>query len=234
MAMPGVVGHVEPLVRIGGPRVRALGAGHEPAQARRRRRPQPERAVDVQPGAARGAGVRDRPERVERAGVDLARLRADDRRARSLVERRGQRTGVHPALVVGRDPRARPAPSPSRRSELKIVDVRLLTDEHVDGRRADQAALLHVPARRRAAPRGAPPPGGRVRPLPAGDEADARALRQPEQVDDPAPAHLLDHSRGGREHLEAGVLVPGRGHPVRRHGHRQRAADDEPEEARPG
>ena len=52
---PGVVRHVEPLVPVARPRVGQLDAVDEVAGCRAGGRPQPERAVDVDPGAV-GAG----------------------------------------------------------------------------------------------------------------------------------------------------------------------------------
>src|SRR5580765_135887 len=69
------------------------------------RGPEPDRAVDVQPRRAVLADeVGQRPDRVEGARVDVARLRADERRARVARERLGERVGAHPALVVRGDP----------------------------------------------------------------------------------------------------------------------------------
>src|SRR4029078_9418796 len=48
---PESVGDVDPLVAVGRPGIGTLGAGYEVREARAGRGPEPERAVDVQPGA---------------------------------------------------------------------------------------------------------------------------------------------------------------------------------------
>ncbi len=71
---PRVVRHVEPLVGVGRPRIGLGGAGHQVAQRRDRGGPDPERAIDVDPGAAL-VGDRDQLlERIEGTGVHVARL----------------------------------------------------------------------------------------------------------------------------------------------------------------
>jgi hypothetical protein len=84
-------------VRVGDPRVRALGTPDEVAERRARRRPEPECAVDVEPGTVGLCRVRDRLEVVEGAGVHLAGLRADDRFVAGL-ERGAERVGGHAPL----------------------------------------------------------------------------------------------------------------------------------------
>ena len=95
---PAVVGHVEPLVRVGRPGVGVLDAGDEVGATGRRGCPEPERAVDVHPRTGL-LGQRDRPgEEVAGAGVHVARLEADDGRpVRLLLE--------HPLQVLQVDAR---------------------------------------------------------------------------------------------------------------------------------
>ena len=130
------------------------------SQARRGGRPQPERAVDVHPGAML-VGELDRVgHRVERAGVQVAGLQADDRRAvGTAVERVGQR--VERGSGPGRRPARRRSapPSPRYRSARSIVLVPLLADEHRDRRRAGQAVRPRRPSRPARARRGGPPRG---------------------------------------------------------------------------
>src|SRR4051812_84117 len=96
-----VIGHIEPLVRVDGPGVRSLDSGREVAGGGCGGGPQPERPVDVQPGAMLRADVGDRSERVERAGGHVAGLRAHDRRFVVGGQRFCERIGIHAALVVG-------------------------------------------------------------------------------------------------------------------------------------
>ena len=114
-----VVRDVERLVRVGRPGVGALEPVDEVAQPGRRRGPEPERAVDVDPGAVL-VGHRDRrPQRVERrrsAGCPPAGRRWSGRRTR--VSAVGQRVDDDAALVVGghrgRRARARGSAAPGR------------------------------------------------------------------------------------------------------------------------
>ena len=100
---PGVVGHVQPLVGIGAPRVGAIDALGEVPQSRAGSGPQPEGPVDVQPGVRMSADDRDDPlDRVERSGVHLADLGAHDRRLVAAMERLGEGQRIHAALVVDR------------------------------------------------------------------------------------------------------------------------------------
>src|SRR5262249_621962 len=121
---PRVVRHVQPLVRIGRPRVGTLDAAYEMAKLRRSGRPETERAVDVQPGSTSGDGVRNCVEIVESPGVHLACLRADDRRP--LVE--SQRCDIHAALVVRRQ------------------DVDLCAADPEEAERAVDRRMTHLPA----------------------------------------------------------------------------------------
>jgi hypothetical protein len=113
-------------------------------------------------------------------------------------------------------------------------DVRLLAREHAQRRGAGKAVRLDVPpdvAQDRVSRRSQ---AGEVRHLASGDEADAAAGRQPEQLAHPPGGHLLGdrERRGGR--VAAGVLIPGGGQPVGGDRDRQGAADDEAEIARAG
>ena len=107
----------------------------------------------------------------------------------------------------------------------------LLADDHADRGRAVQAALLHVPARvaQHVVARG----GERreVRHLAARDEAEGGVPRETEQLEQPVARDLLDDRRGRAADVQAGVLVPGRGQPVRGERGRDGAADHETEVA---
>src|SRR4051812_42775338 len=75
------------------------------AIARARGRPEAEGAVDMDPGARRmgeGAGAL---ERIEGAGIEIARLQADDRRAiAGALQRRCQRRELdRTEIVAGKD-----------------------------------------------------------------------------------------------------------------------------------
>ena len=85
----------------------SLDAVDEVPERGRRRGPEPERAVDVEPRACVVRSARDLAQRIDGARVHLAHLRADDRRAVEAGERRRERAGPHPALLVDVDRRAR-------------------------------------------------------------------------------------------------------------------------------
>jgi hypothetical protein len=78
---PAVVWDVEPLVRVGGPRVGEADSLDEMAARRARGCPQPERSVDVEPRVGGADDLDDLRKRVERARVHLSGLRAHDDRA---------------------------------------------------------------------------------------------------------------------------------------------------------
>ena len=99
MAIPGVVGHVQPLVPVGGPGVGPRVTRDECASVRACRGPSPNAPSTCTQASVLVDRVRDRPEVVERASVDVARLRAHDRR-NALVDRGGETLGLHPPLAV--------------------------------------------------------------------------------------------------------------------------------------
>ena len=99
-----VVGDVQPLVSVGGPRVGAFQAFDEVPVARRGRRPEAERAVDVKPRVVLARETGDLAERIERAGIHVPCLRADDERTARLGSQPiPQRVRQHAALAVGGD-----------------------------------------------------------------------------------------------------------------------------------
>lgn len=79
---PAVVRNVEPLVCVGGPRLRELDAIGQIGALRGRRRPKTERAIDMDPCVLRAGRLADRSCRVDGARIDVAGLDADDARAR--------------------------------------------------------------------------------------------------------------------------------------------------------
>ena len=70
---------------------------------------------------------------------------------------------------------------------------------------------------------------GDIRHVGAGDEADARVAREPQQIDQPFAGDLLRDRCRRRHHVQPRVLIPRRRQPLggRRRG--QRAAGHEPE-----
>ncbi len=129
-------------------------------------------------------------ERVDRPGVHVPRLRADDRRAvdsRHLV-------GAHPALVVDGHPHN---PVPAQAEHPECLDQRrvdLVADDDGDRRRPEQAVGFDVPSR--LGEHGVPRRRqcGEVGDRRAGRETRCRSVGQPEQVDQPAQGDLLQAS----------------------------------------
>ena len=201
------------------------------AQLRRRGGPEPERAVDVKPRAGSLDRIGDRVQVVERAGVDLAELRAHDGRARLAGELLAECVGDHAALRVSGHEPDRVGSEPEEADGAVDRAVALGSGDHADRRRSGEAVCLgvvagsleHVVAR-----------GGKRRPvrhLAARHERERRLLGNPEQLLQPAPGDLFD-DRGGRGRQgEPGVLVPDGREPVRRERDRERAADHEAEVA---
>ena len=207
-------------------------AGDEMPEARRSGRPEPEGAVDVQPGAGALDRVRDLLERVERAGVDVSRLRADDRRARR----------PSPERPASASARIRPCSSTASGSICAVPIPR---------KRSARSTVTWRSSPTRTRIRGAPWRPSRARSQPAASSTWCRAaasavtcaiwqpvtnpaghaVGQAEQLAQPGERHLLHHRRARPGGDEARVLVPGRRQPVGRERRRQRAADHEAEVA---
>jgi hypothetical protein len=218
-------------VRVGRPRVGALDTGAEVAERPRHVRPHAEGAVDVEPRARLLGCVGDRRQRIERAGVDVPELRADDRRSAAGSERTAKRLDLHASLVVRRhrhDARRAHPQEPQRTIDRHVP---LLAGEDADPRRAGEpvapdvpaGVVQHLPARRRER--------GHVRELAAGHESGRDALGQAEQVAQPVDRHLLRDRGRGTGGVEPRVLIPDRREPVRCGGGGNAAADHEAEEA---
>ena len=144
-----------------------------------------------------------------------------------------QRLGPHPTLVVGGDPTDVVALAAQTQHLERSVDrdVRSAMSHDRDRRGALQPQSLHVPAGLREDPVASRRKGREVGHRGAGHEADARAARQIQQLDEPGTGDLL-RDRGRRRHdVQASVLIPGAGQPVRAEGRRQAAPDDKAEVA---
>ena len=79
---------------------------------------------------------------VERTGVQVSRLQAEDRRP--VAEPFGQRVDADPALLVGGHHARRSQAQIAQRHVDRVVP--LGADQHGDRRRTDQAVLVEVPA----------------------------------------------------------------------------------------
>jgi hypothetical protein len=174
--------------------------------------------------------VGDLVERVERATVHLARLRAHEDGTGEIREELGPQASL---VVRGHDGDP-PATQPDQPEGLRQGGVCSLADDHLDLRRAEQPVGLDVPAQsgeQRVPGRGE---AGRVRHRRPADERHAGLRGEPQEVDQPA-AHDLVQLRRDRGHdRQGGVLVPGAGQPRAADSHRQRGADHEAEVAPAG
>jgi hypothetical protein len=181
----------------------------------------------VDPGVRSSvSGVGNRVEGIERTGVDLTGLCADDRRLVADAQMLGEQP---PLVVCGEDVGGRAKAEHAQRSVDRAVP--LLTHDGADRRRAVQTALLDVPAclgEHVMASRGE---GGEARHLAAGHEPERGVLGQAEQLDEPCACDVLDDRCGRAADIQAGVLIPRRRKPVgsERRGHG--TADHEPEVA---
>ena len=142
-----VVGNVQPLVPVAGPGVRQLDPADEMSCTWARGRPEPEGAVDVNPGIDGVCRLDDRCHVVARAGVHVAGRGADNRRRRLVLsEHFPQCVGIHRAACEGRylDDRALAQPEETNRA----IDRRVALGGHhdPDPRCAVQALATHIPA----------------------------------------------------------------------------------------
>ena len=228
-----IVRDVEPLVPVRRPRIAAVDAARVMTQGRARGCPQAERAVDVQPRPMTTCDVRDLVDRIEGARVHVAGLRADDRRAVAARERRRERVALHPALIVSGNPLDLPRSDPQQAQRSDDRHVHFVTDDHAEMWCALQSIGLHVTTD--AAQHFVTGGGERreVRHVAAGDEPDARACRQSQQLEQPRAGDFLDNGSGRRHDVETRVLIPGGDEPFCGDRRRQRATGDEPEVPRP-
>ncbi len=190
-----VVGNVQPLVRVGRPRVGALDVARQVAESRRRRSPQPERAVDMEPRTGRVTELRDLAERIEGARVDLPCLCTDDRRAVRVPEHRLERVRSHPALVIDVDRTGRPAAQTEEPERTVDGHVLATPDHDGDRRRACEPVALDVPA---DSSEHLVPRRGEARDvshLTTRDERERRRLRNPQQLLEPSAGDLLADRR---------------------------------------
>ena len=225
-----VVGHVEPLVGVGRPRVGVLDTGGEPAEPARRSRPQAERSVHVDPDVAGADRVAHRAHRIEGTGVHVPGLSAHDRRPPEA--RQGVR--AHPAFGVDRHAQDPVAPEPEHSERLEQRGMGLLARHHGDRRRFAEPVpvdVVTVREQHRAPGRGE---RGEIRHGRAGDERGSRVRGQVQSLQHPPHRDPLQRGADRRAHLAEGILIPRRREPACGQRRGQRAAGDEAEVARTG
>jgi hypothetical protein len=175
----GVVGDVQPLVRVEGPRVGAAGTGDEMAQRRACGGPQAEGPVDVEPRPRLCRGVGDGIKVVEGAGIDLAGLGADDRRHVPGGKLLAQPGDLDPGGTIGGDDRQRSPPDAQEPKGAVDAHVAPGAYQDPDGRGSAQAQLFDVPARCPQDVVSRRGQAGEVGHLAPGDEGERRVLWQP-------------------------------------------------------
>ena len=169
-----------------------------------------------------------RAHRIERAGVHIAGLGADDGRTLQL----GQSLHAHAALVIDGHPDHPVPPEPEHAQRLEQGGVRLLAHHDGDFRRSMEPAPVHVMAVREQHGPAVGRERGEIGHRRPGDERGPRIRRQVERFQHPPRRDPLDCRADRRAHFAEGVLVPRGREPVRGQGGRQDAAGHEAEIAR--
>ena len=169
------------------------------------------------------------------AGVHLAGLRADDRRARHRRRApRASASATHPALVVGGIRSIEPVPRPMKRSARGNVECAFSPAKtRIGGAPVRPFSSTSQPTSASTWLRAAAIAVACAIWVPV-TNANDRARGMPQQVGEPLAGDLLRDRRRRAGDVQARVLVPGRGQPVGGEGRRDGAADDEAEVARAG
>jgi hypothetical protein len=209
-------------------RVRALRAGREVRGARGEPREEAERAVHVEPGVVLLGEVGELVDRIEVAGVHLARVRDEDRgRAVELAQRGGERVDVEAADLVAAEAAERRSADAEHRETLDRRSVDVAAGEDRDRREARKAALRDIHAVPLAPP------------LPCRGERDDVRLRRPdrheaapagrqaEEVAQPRERDDLELGAERRRRPRVRALVEHRREPVRAERGWRHTADDE-------
>jgi hypothetical protein len=150
-------------------------------------------------------------------------LEADNRRSR---ERR-EPVRPHPPLTVDRDSNDALAAKPEQSQGLLNARVHLVANDDGDGRRTEKAPRFHIPTfagEQGVSGRGQTRHIGRGG---ARDEASPGSGGQRQEIDQPSEGNILESGGDGRLYAQGGVLIPGRGQPVRRQGSGQGPTNDE-------
>jgi len=176
--------------------VRSLGRGGGP---------EPEGTVYVNPpDTGLACSGNDLTGRVERAGIDVACLEAEERRAVHWWEG----VGAHSALIVYGYADDTLASETEEAQRLEETDVDFAAYDDGDRWGTEESLCLHVPAdvaEEGMAGRGE---GREVRRRRARHEADARLRRQAEYIEQPARGDLFEFRCARCERPRPRVLVP--------------------------
>ena len=151
-----VVRHVQPFVRVGGDRVRAADAATRGATRRARAAQNPNAPSTCSHAPARARRVGDRLDRIERAGVDVAGLRADDAGPVGCESAAASSSArIRPCSSVGTGaPARRPGPAAAARRR-SCSGTSSLTKTSIGG--APKSPRLRRPIRQRPARDVVPP-----------------------------------------------------------------------------
>ena len=180
-------------MRVDRDRVGALEAAEERGRARRRGRGRAVGAVDVEPHAVLGADVGERVERIDRARARRAGGADHGDRDHACgaigLDRARQLVGAHAEGAVGADRAQRAAAEAEHVAGARDRVVRLLGRVHGGG--AGRHAVL---ARSRQRPSARTGQARQVGVRAAAREV-ADAGREPDQLGQPAPGHVLHLAR---------------------------------------
>jgi hypothetical protein len=225
---------VQPLVRVGRPRVRPFDTGEYGPDLGTGDRPESDGPVHVDPCLTAMRDLANYVQGIDATGVNVARLHTDDRRADNRVKRIGQCIRVDDSVGATTDCSQGIGADPQQPQCSVDAGMPLFCREYGNRRRAPQTLCLHVPAGPSQQVMTCGRQGGKGRHLTAGDEADRAVRGKPEQLANPVRHHLLGHRRDRARHVRCGVLVPGANEPVRTDRSRHRGTHHEPEEPRSG
>ncbi len=124
------------------PRVGGIDAFEQRRVDRRNGCPQPERTVDVHPCACISRLRADFLRGIEGAGVDVARLHADD----GVLIECGQGIGTHASLAIGRNGDHAGAAEAQHVECFEHGDVNFLADDDANRRSSEHAVFFDIPA----------------------------------------------------------------------------------------
>ena len=223
-----LVGDVQPLVRVGGPRVGALDALDLAVQRGTvaAKRPNAPSTCSHEP-------LRSHHSRSTANGSDAPELTlpACAQTSDGLRERR-QRIRADAALRVGREQVHAVAAESDEAERLLHGGVVLLADVDRDRRRTEEPVGLDVPARAREQCVARGGQRAEVRERRAADESAAAARGQAEELREPAHRHFFEERTGRRARVRERVLVPRAREHARGDRRGQRPARHEAEVAR--
>jgi hypothetical protein len=192
----GVVGHVQPFVKVECQRVGALEPGQTRLQGRAERDQRAEGAIHVEPEVLRCAEVGECREVVDRAGVDRACCPDHEEGSRALGpiprDRATQRVELDPVVIVDLDQAERRAAEAKDLERPRDAAVRLSRGVADERRRAADAVCSYVRASEMIAGDGEPDQRRHRR---AADEDAAAVFGKIEQLAAPFNHLALDVNR---------------------------------------